>query len=125
MLNNNILQILINNYKINTSIGLFKAVEKGNYEIVELLISKNKNFNRLIQNDKSLFHLAVEIGNIELVKYIIDMDKIDINAKDKEKKTILHYASQSENYELVNYLISLNIDINAKESIFNLIFFLM
>ena len=46
-------------------------------------ISFIKNFNDIksININKTILHLACESGNVELVKYIISLNKIDVTLK--------------------------------------------
>ena len=53
-----------------------------------------------------------------MVKYLISIDKIELNAKDSEYRTVLHYACKSGNQKLVEYLVNLQkIDIYTKDLI--------
>ena len=50
-------------------------------------------------------HLAMETGNLKMVKFIIEYSIVNPCLLDKEGNTILHYAVKSGNLELVRYLV--------------------
>ena len=50
-------------------------------------------------------HVAMETGNLEMAKYIIEYSIVNPCLLDKEGNTILHYAVKSGNLELVKYLV--------------------
>ena len=43
----------------------------------------SKNFNTVYITIKTVLHLAVEKGNIEIIKMLLSQSNIDINAKDE------------------------------------------
>jgi len=58
--------------------------------------------NAMKQNS---LHIAVWHSNTELVKFILSLDKVNINSKDKVGRTPLHYAARNGNLEIVELLI--------------------
>lgn len=92
------------------------AVEKGNREIVLLLLScKNIDVNHNF--DGTCLHKAVEKGNIEIIYLLLSCKNIDVNAiketPGKDGKTALHIAILLKNIVVVKLLLtSRNIDVN-------------
>ena len=131
--------------------SLHIAVKKGYLEIVNLLLSqKNIDINEKcvyidtidhgfvvknaevighqeIEKQKTALHIAVEEGNIEIVKSLISHQDIDVNVhsiydiqinndllEKVQEKTALHLAIEQENYEMVECLLNCSrIDVNA------------
>ena len=105
---------------------------KGNSLAYELLNtyrnSKNEAFDTKLKvltkagldvsktqgDGKTLYHLAVEKQNLELLKRLKDF-KIDINAKNNDGLTPLHLAAmKAENLDIINYLIAIGADKTLK-----------
>lgn len=75
-----------------------------------MIINSHKNDSR-----KNILYLACESGNIDIIKYILSLNTIDINAKftSKDEGTVYHYAIK--NIEIVKVLLdNQNIDVNIK-----------
>ena len=49
--------------------------------------------------------LAVRLGNLEVMKYIVEYSRASFNTVDKDNRDVLHYATASGNLELVKYLV--------------------
>lgn len=137
---------------------LFLAVNNENKEIVKLLLSnKNINVNQMsifyrysserihdfqvdntrFEVNKNPLHLAIEKGNIEIVKLLLQCEKIDINSlkiyktygDDDEcysnwlkitEQTPLHVAIEQNNIEIINLLLKNNkIDVNLLQTKLN------
>ncbi|WP_394420791.1 ankyrin repeat domain-containing protein [Tenacibaculum mesophilum] len=82
-------------------------------EKMSLLDNNGLNLTQLQANKNTLFHIAVEKNNIDLLKKINTL-KIDVNAKNNEGLTPLHLAvMQANNTDVIKYLLS----IGAKKSI--------
>ena len=149
---------------------LYLAIEKGNNEIIQLLLENEKidlnvvnkietktdeyyeKYNKYKRGntigwsvsttkkeEKTAFYLAVEKGNLELIKKMLSNDKVDINIIKKSEtkinddkdayveatdseiqetietvfKTALYFAVENEKLELLNLLLSNeSIDVN-------------
>lgn len=83
------------------------AVEKGDIEIVKMLIKKGVTIGTLgsIVVESPLV-VAIKNGNMEIAKLLVD-------AKSDEYGTPLHYAVQSGNIEIIKLCLSKKMDINA------------
>jgi ankyrin repeat protein len=87
-------------------IPLWWAVERGNQEVVEMLLKKGS----------ITFHTLVRDGQKSLVQRFLDA-KYDVNTRDPLGKTPLHIAISSRNVEMALVLISFNAtDINLKDN---------
>lgn len=67
-------------------------------------------------NNQKVFD-AIETGNLDTVKDLIDTGKINVNLKDKKGDTLLHLAVKAENKDIVKFLLSKDdIDINIRNN---------
>ena len=95
----------------------FKIVKKQNLNKIEDFLFFNKDFDVNVKNanEETALILSSKIGNIPIVKYLVE-NGADINAKDKNGKTALILASK---IEIVKFLVSSShgqaVDINAKD----------
>jgi len=87
--------------------SLHFAAKTGNTAIIKCLIEEYK----LDPNIKSTvaglapLHIAVENKRIDVVKYLVNKEGVDINAKDSYGNSIMYFAVKSKNVALVQYLI--------------------
>jgi len=84
-------------------------------QIVDLLIKHGANFELLDNKGKNIFHICSEIGNIEMVKLIIESikslyDKFDLsevmNYRDKDGYSPFYLSVLNRHFELSKYLAS-------------------
>ncbi len=111
-------------YNINFSLGIkappdqiFNSERNKIYKI----ITTGKNINNLfdiafdytkeIFDGMSAIHLASHLNNFEVVHFLINKEKIDINMKSPLGKTALHYAAENNNDLMVKYLLNNGADV--------------
>jgi ankyrin repeat protein len=93
-------------------------------EKLKLLKAENISLTATQENNNTLYHIAVSIGNLNLIKHLADFN-ININAKNEEGLTALHLAAmKAEDDSIIKYLISKGADSKLKtdfeESVFDL-----
>ncbi len=77
---------------------------------IAALAKKGFDITRPQKNGNTLYHLAIDKNDLELLKMIPDYN-IDINAKNKEGITVLHKAAMTaKNNEILTYLLSIGAD---------------
>jgi ankyrin repeat protein len=89
---------------------LKKLISEGNFKI---LIDANPDLlnQRDPFNGNTALHSAAEMGNLEVVKYLIDEKGVDVNQANKDGERVLHLAAGD--LEVVKYLIDeKKVDIN-------------
>ena len=86
---------------------LYHAIVNRRYEIAKLLIDKGAKVNIKVENDMTL-------GNLDLIRLIVEKYKHDINDVDEHNTSALHNAVLANNLEIVKYLVKKGIDINIK-----------
>ncbi|EAY01547.1 ankyrin repeat protein, putative [Trichomonas vaginalis G3] len=130
----------IQDFAVNNSIGtnIYEDIIKyQNLKAVFLLFAKEKNFivpwcavfpqtNELLMKEKlsldkvtwrklDIFHYAFKSKNVDICRYLLDSNSIDVNKKSIDEKTYLHYAVMKDCLDIADLLISHGIDINAKD----------
>ncbi len=104
------LNIDINTPNNDGETPIYYAVRRGNLRILSYLLKKGSSFN------DDLLHVAVWHGNLEVIKFLIDELKIDINARNKYGETPLHYAAKTNNEQLITYLLNRGANPNIKDN---------
>ncbi|XP_057318326.1 uncharacterized protein LOC130663224 [Microplitis mediator] len=98
---------------------LYRAVENENERIVELLITNKVDVNKIIEDKNSLnsfptaLHKAVGIGNLNIVKILVNASNIDVNLSNGLKDPPLHEAIHKNNYKITKCLIEHGANINT------------
>ncbi|GAA4233712.1 ankyrin repeat domain-containing protein [Postechiella marina] len=83
-------------------------------ENIKTLSANGFDIKTTQKNGNTLFHLAANANNIDLLKYSNTLN-IDINAKNKDGLTALHIAvMKAKNLKTVAYLLSIGADKNIK-----------
>jgi len=109
---------------------LHLAAERGNAEIVRLLIEKGAIIDIKHPYGVTPLHLAVccgygiigldciskKIRNYENVTKLLISNGADVNAKDKEGNSPLYYIAMNGNCKIAELLISNGADVNAKNT---------
>lgn len=97
-----------------TTTPLHIAVQKGDPEWVDLLLSAHFNVNARRKNNITPLHDAVFSGNIEMVKLLLEKGA-KINAKmEFGSGTPLFHAIDRNNFEIVKILLDKGADVNVK-----------
>jgi len=82
-----------------------KASLKGDLKQVESLLKAGANlFARGFALDETALHFAVESGNVDLVRFLLEKG-IDVNAKQSFGETPLHYAASHGHANVAKLLV--------------------
>ena len=84
---------------------LYAAVRDGNLEQVQTLIRNNENPMAKDYNDDSSLHYAVESGQVDILKYLIEEVECPPGTRGWHGSTILHIAAQTKQFDVVQYLV--------------------
>ena len=115
-----ILNLLINNkadinaVDNNGKTALHYACEGGDLYSVKLLIKSGADINKRDILGKTMLMYAVENENFDLIKYLVEDLKVDINEKDDWGQNAIFYATK---IEIARYLIYNNINYKEANSI--------
>lgn len=93
----------------------FNSKRKEEFQSKIALLSEAKfDITELQQNGNTLYHLAVEKGDLKLLK-TIQKFSVAVNAKNREGLTAFHKAAMTaKNDEILKYLLSIGADKHAK-----------
>ncbi len=93
--------------------ALMRAVQSNQTQAFRFLIKHNANYKLKNKNNESIFHVATNIGNVEVVNYCLEKG-LDLNEPNVYGKTPFMNAIELNNVENIDLLIN-----NAKPN-FNL-----
>jgi ankyrin repeat protein len=113
---NNLGYYLLKNYNVK---------KQGNFKRKLAILQKN-GFDLLKPqpNGNTLFHLALDTGNLDRIKYVESLG-VDVNQQNKEGISPLHIAAmKAKNTKILKYLLSIGADKSQKtafeESVYDL-----
>ena len=92
------------------------AINQANFRLLHLIIELGGNINAVDSEYKiNLFMLACSLGKIEIIKFIFEKGRFDINAVDADETGAFLYSfTNSDNTELFKFLIDNGANIFAK-----------
>ena len=90
----------------NYGTPLHQAVERGNKDIVSLLLNEGCPINVVDSGGRSVLHYAARYGQIHIIE-MLGKKGLNINIGDDEGKTPLHYAAAWGQLESVRTLLGL------------------
>ena len=96
----------------NGNIPLFLAINEGNLEIVQYLITQGANIESKTKDGLTPLHFASGNNDIKIVEYLITQGA-NIESKANDGFTPLHFASRYGHIKIVEYLITHGANINA------------
>ncbi|KAF3056934.1 Serine/threonine-protein phosphatase 6 regulatory ankyrin repeat subunit B [Trichoderma lentiforme] len=77
-------------------------------DVIELLLERDKNVNRLDKSGRTLLHIAVDCYDTDGLQRCLKLGSIDIDAKDNGGRTALHTAAsiwRSSSFEAMSILV--------------------
>ena len=93
---------------------LLLACENGDLPMIQYFIEKQHADIHVNEKGKTLLHIACFRGNVEVIKYLMNLYPFDVEAKDEKGQTPLFYAVQSLNN--VEYLVEeLHANVNQQD----------
>ena len=105
--------------------NIFKACKEGKLLNLQWLIEiyNNDIKQRVDTHDAEIWryrgdtilHIAACEGHLQILEYLIEKQKADVNMKGFLEKTPLHYACEKGDLEVTKYLVSKKADLNAKD----------
>ncbi|XP_067654415.1 putative ankyrin repeat protein RF_0381 [Haliotis asinina] len=87
----------INSRGQNGKTCLMIAAYRGSRELFEFLVNTGSNVSMVDQEGNNILHIACKGRHVEMVKYIISRDLVDINSRGQDNKTVLMFASLAGN----------------------------
>lgn len=106
------------NQGVEDGFPLLIAAERGNIEILNLLLNSKEIDYRIRNSDeRDALHSAAANGSVECMTHLLNTGKFDINSVSKKGHTILFEAILNKNVPLVRYLLQQKADPNIQEEI--------
>lgn len=105
-----IVEILMKDPNIDPSIednfnriAVYYAHSQGNWDIVNIFF--NGNVNGFLDNGQTHLMVASRKGNINLVRFLLEIPEVDINIQNSYGLAALHFAARFGEYEIVEELL--------------------
>lgn len=79
-------QVLLENYDMKK----VTAIRENNLEKLRQILNDGESFNACNRNGETLLHLACRRGDSEIVKFLVEEAKVDIEVQDDLGRSVLH-----------------------------------
>lgn len=96
--------------------ALHLAVNRGNAEIVQLLLDNGADINLKAHDELPILHRAAIYRRSELIEQLVRA-KADINSKDSYHSPILFHAAAKGYHDMVSLLLKLKAEINISDNL--------
>ncbi|XP_046570765.1 ankyrin repeat domain-containing protein 50-like, partial [Haliotis rubra] len=90
------------------------AAEHGHKDVVELLVDKEASVSLVDETGDNVLHCACRGGDVEVVKYILSKNRVDIDRRGSKKMTPIMVARHCGHKEVVELLVSKTADGSLK-----------
>ncbi|EAY13631.1 ankyrin repeat protein, putative [Trichomonas vaginalis G3] len=105
-----IVELLMKNPKVDPSIednfnriAVYYAHAQERWDIVNIFF--NGDINKFLENGQTQLMVASRKGNINLVRFLLEMPELNINLQNSYGLAALHFASRFNEYEIVEELL--------------------
>src|ERR1035441_6479191 len=93
---------------------LYWAADRGNKDVVELLLASKAEVNAKANDGRTPLHAASAHDDHRDVVELLLANKAEVNAKDKDGWTPLHFAALVGHKDVAELLLANRADVNAK-----------
>ena len=95
----------------------FEAVKTNNISEIQKFLDSSITIECVDPEDKkkTACHIACEIGNLELLKFLKEKYNCSLEARDCEEMTPLFYALESKNIQVIEYLINQGVNLEHND----------
>ncbi|XP_046553272.1 ankyrin repeat domain-containing protein 50-like [Haliotis rubra] len=105
----------INKKGWNFRTPVMTAAARGHKEVVELLVKHGAVLTFKERSGNNILYLASNSGNVDLVKYVISLNAVDINSRGWRNKTALMEAGGKGFKAVVELLVNHGADVSLKD----------
>lgn len=84
---------------------LYEAIKQENLEEVKRILKEDPVCIDEKVGGIWLPNLAARLGNLDIVRYLVEYSRASFHDTDENNRTILHYAAESGNLSLIKYLV--------------------
>ncbi|XP_067653298.1 putative ankyrin repeat protein RF_0381 [Haliotis asinina] len=99
-------KININSLDLLRRTPVILASRKGRKEVVHLLLSEGADVSLVTKRGDNFFHAACLGGYVEMVKYVLTLDDVDINSRGCNEKTPVMMAAENGHKDVVEVLVN-------------------
>ncbi|XP_046550760.1 ankyrin repeat domain-containing protein 17-like [Haliotis rubra] len=93
------------------------AAESGHKDVVELLVDTGADVSLVDETGDNILHCACRGGDVEVVKYILSQNMVDIDSLGHEKKTPVMLAGQYGHKEVVEVLVKHGANLSLRDKV--------
>ncbi|XP_067685980.1 putative ankyrin repeat protein RF_0381 [Haliotis asinina] len=109
----NLTTVDINSYVWGELTPVMQVAKTGESEVFKVLVSKGADMTKLSKEKENILHLSCHGGNVDIVKYILEQNIVDINSKRSDGKTPLMLASLHGCRNIFQLLIGKDADVGT------------
>ncbi|XP_046334383.1 26S proteasome non-ATPase regulatory subunit 10-like [Haliotis rufescens] len=85
---------------------VMRAAEKGYKGVVELLVHKGANVTLVDKDGNNILHLACQKTNVEMVKYVLSQDMVDVDARNNKGQNAVMIVKSLKWLDVLDLLVS-------------------
>ncbi|XP_067660308.1 ankyrin repeat domain-containing protein 50-like [Haliotis asinina] len=92
------------------------AGQNGHTEVVHLLVKHGANLYLRDKRGNNVLHLACSEGHLDVVKYIMSLDTMNINRRGYERRTPVMLAGEGGHTEVVEFLVKHGVNLSFRDN---------
>lgn len=100
---------------------LVLAAKKGHTKVLKLLVERGAEVTVVDQKRSSILHWSCKTGNMEMTKYILSLDRVDINGRESTGRTPLMLAAMRGHRSVMELLVCKGADVSVVDKLGNTI----
>ncbi|CAG9840981.1 unnamed protein product [Diabrotica balteata] len=97
---------------------IYNAAMDSNEELaidkIKLLMKNGGAINETFEDNRQPIHAAAQVGNIEVIKFLLNHKNVSVNIQDGYGYTPIYIAAEAGYYNLVQFLIDSHANVNVK-----------
>jgi ankyrin repeat protein len=86
--------------------AVHEAAGAGSQGLLDVLIKKGVKVDVRDEANQTALHYATQSGQLAMVKYLVEVKRLDVNESGREGKTPLHYAADGGYTDVVSLLLA-------------------
>ncbi|XP_046547141.1 putative ankyrin repeat protein RF_0381 [Haliotis rubra] len=91
---------------------IMHAAMSGHKGVFDVLVDEGADLSLLCDDKETILHVACEGGNVEIIKYILKHDIVDIGSRDANGWTPLMYGVSNGNEDVFDVLVEAGADLS-------------
>ncbi|XP_048258104.1 fibronectin type 3 and ankyrin repeat domains protein 1-like [Haliotis rufescens] len=106
------LNVDVNCRDSNSRTPVMWAAGFGHGEVVELLVRKGADVSLVDEGGSSILHFACYAGDMEMVKFVLSLNVLDIESRGALSRTPVMYAARWGHRDVLELLVSIGADVS-------------